>query len=88
MTKIAKREETRPTIKTPQELVHIKHKITLRQYKYWLLMLRSYRESCELGEKPNEKGFYCIPMSTIQSWLGYEPVKAELREDLRGCHGR
>lgn len=82
-TKVAKRESTRPTIKTPQELVHIKHKITLRQYKYWLLMLRAYREAYELGEPVSEKGFHRIQMSTIKEWLGYEPVKAELREDLR-----
>lgn len=83
MTKLSKREETRPAIKTPQELVHIKHKISLRQYKYWLLMLRSYRESHEAGQGPNEKGFYRIQLTTIGDWLGYEPNKSELREDLR-----
>lgn len=82
MTKLSKREETRPAIKTPQELVHIKHKISLRQYKYWLLMLRSYRESHEAGHPPGEKGFYRIQISTIVDWLGYEPVKGELRADL------
>lgn len=82
-SKIAKRDNARPTIKTPQELVHIKHKISLRQYKYWLLMLRAYREAYELGDAVTDKGFHRIQMTTIKEWLGYEPVKAELREDLR-----
>jgi len=82
-SKIAKRDTARPTIKTPQELVHIKHKISLRQYKYWLLMLRAYREAYELGDAVTDKGFHRIQMTTIKEWLGYEPVKAELREDLR-----
>ena len=47
MSNLKPREEHRPDIKTPQELVHIKHKITLLQYKYWVLMLRAYREAYE-----------------------------------------
>ena len=82
MSKIAQATEVRPPIKTPQELVHIKHKISLRQYKYWLLMLRAYREAYELKSVPNEQGFYRIPISTLEEWLGYELVRKELRDDL------
>lgn len=82
MSKMPKKAAARPLIKTPQELVHIKHKITLRQYKYWLLMLRAYREAYELGGCPNERGFYEIPITTLEMWLGYELVRNELRNDL------
>jgi hypothetical protein len=82
MSKLAKPPEARPLIKTPQELVHIKHKVSLRQYKYWLLMLRAYREAYELQGLPNEQGFYSIPISTLETWLGYELVRSELRADL------
>lgn len=74
--------EIKTNIKTPQELVHIKHKITLRQYKYWLLMLRAYRDAHETGKPPNAMGFYQISLATIELFLGYEPVKNDLRDDL------
>lgn len=82
MSKIAKIPDARPLIKTPQELVHIKHKVSLRQYKYWLLMLRAYREVYEFQGAPNEQGFYRLPISTLEEWLGYELVRSELRTDL------
>lgn len=47
MLNLTTKEPARPIIKTPQELVHIKHKISLLQYKYWVLMLRAYREVYE-----------------------------------------
>ena len=71
-----------PSIKTPQELVHIKHKITLRQYKYWVLILKSYRESYESGIEPSDGGFFYMPMQRLTDHLRYEPNKAELRADL------
>lgn len=74
--------ETRAVIKTPQELVHIRHEITLRQYKYWLLMLRSYREAHEQGTQPNERGFFQVSYATIETFLGYEVSRVTLREDL------
>ena len=82
MAKALKVVEERPLIKTPQELVHIKHKISLRQYKYWLLMLRAYREAYELGSIPNEQGYYLLPIATFEHWLGYELVRGELKADL------
>lgn len=71
-----------PSIKTPQELIHIKHRITLRQYKYWVLILKSYRESYEHGIEPSDGGFFYMPMQRLTHHLGYEPNKAELRADL------
>lgn len=82
MTAIKPAKDARPAIKTPQELVHIQHKITLRQYKYWILMLRAYRESYEAGEIIDDKGFHRIAITDLKNWIGYEPVKSELRGDL------
>ena len=70
------------SIKTPQELVHIKHKITLRQYKYWVVILKSYREAYENGIAASEGGFYYLPMQRFSEHLGYEPNKSELRADM------
>jgi len=71
-----------PSIKTPQELVHIRHKISLRQYKTWILALRAYREDYERGIKPDDSGFHRIAVSQYAEFIGYEPVRAELRTDL------
>ncbi len=74
-------KDDRPAIKTPQELVHIKHRITLRQYKYWILMLRAYREAYESGGRDNPE-LYHISITDITRWIGYEPVRSELRADF------
>src|ERR1035437_9160904 len=78
------RQQSKATssIKTPQELVHIKHKITLRQYKYWVLILKSYREAYEATVEPNDSGFYYMPLKRLTGYLGYEPNRSELRADL------
>lgn len=68
--------------KTPQEFVHIKHTITIRQYKYWFLLLKTYKELREAGVEVDEKGFYNLSISDITNMIGYEPVKKELKADL------
>lgn len=82
--KIQRKTPSSPSasIKTPQELVHIKHKISLRQYKYWVLILKSYRESYEQGVTPNEGGFFYLPTQLLSEHLGYEVNKTELRADM------
>ena len=76
-------DEHRPAIKTPQELVHIKHRISLLQYKYWVLMLRAYREAYEEGGKPLADSDYCyLPMSRLAEHLGYEPKTSDIERDL------
>lgn len=82
MTMLRTPSSTTPAIKTPQELVHIKHRITLRQYKYWVLILKSYREAYESGIHPNDGGFFFMPMQRLKDHLGYEPNKTELRADF------
>lgn len=70
-------------LKTPQSIVHIKHTVSLRQYKYWVLLLRFYREFFELNEKPDNDGLYSVPIAKISDYMGYEPMKAELKADFR-----
>lgn len=73
----------RPVIKTPQELVHIKHRISLLQYKYWVLMLRAYREAYEEhGTSLGDKDYCYMPMKRLAEHLGYEPKTAEIEHDL------
>jgi len=70
-----------PDFKTPQELVHIKHKISLLQYKYWILMLKAYRENYEAGVASGED-YTFLPMSEVTQALGYQPKTKEVESDL------
>jgi hypothetical protein len=70
------------TLKTPQSVIHIKHRISLRQYKYWLLSLDTYREAYKKNVEPDAKNFYRFPIGKLTEYLGYEPVKEELRADF------
>ncbi|MHB9118341.1 MAG: hypothetical protein ACYC2R_08700 [Burkholderiales bacterium] len=45
-------------------------------------MLRAYRTAHEMGEGGGDKGFYHISIADLSRWIGYEPVKAELRADF------
>jgi hypothetical protein len=75
--------EEKPALKTPQELVHIKHKITLLQYKYWVLMVRAFREAYERGERFESDKEYCyLSTSQLQDYLGYAPKTADIEHDL------
>lgn len=83
MFDLTPKEPARPIIKTPQELVHIKHKISLLQYKYWVLMLRAYREAYEDGGVSMGDEQYCyLSMKRLAEHLGYEPKTAEIERDL------
>lgn len=68
--------------KTPQELVHIKHTISARQYKYWFLLLKAYKELLESNTQADKDGFYSVSIAEISRLMGYEPVKKELKADL------
>lgn len=68
--------------RTPQELVHIQHTISARQYKYWFLLLKTCKELLESGAEKDEKGFYSVSLAHISNLMGYEPVKKELKSDL------
>lgn len=83
MFNLTPKEPARPIIKTPQELVHIKHKISLLQYKYWVLMLRAYREAYEeSGASMGDEQYCYLPMKRLAEHLGYEPKTADIERDL------
>lgn len=69
-------------LKTSQAVVHISHSITLRQYKYWVLLLHFYRESYKNNMSSSHDVFYRVPIAKLAEYLGYEPVKAELKDDF------
>lgn len=70
-------------IKTPQALIHIRHNISLLQYKYWVLMLRDLRRQFDEAIPPDENGFRSLSMSVITEALGYAPNKTQLWNDLK-----
>jgi hypothetical protein len=82
MTKQPIKNQKLVVLKTPQSIVHIKHTVSLRQYKYWVLLLRFYREFFEAGEEPDKDGFYSVPIAKMSDYMGYEPMKAELKADF------
>lgn len=77
-----KQQEKKQLTKTPQELVHIKHTISVRQYKYWFLLLKAYKELLDSNSQTDKDGFYSVSLSDISNLMGYEPVKKELKSDL------
>lgn len=77
-TKVAKNE-----IKTAQALVHVKHSITINQYKYWFLFLKAYKDALEKDVLEfDDEGFYFIHLSELQKMMGYEISKKFLKQDL------
>jgi plasmid replication initiation protein len=69
-------------IKTPQSLIHIRHKITLSQYKYWILMLRELRRQFDSGIPTDEKGFRSMPLKLFEKAFGYEINRSMLWNDM------
>jgi hypothetical protein len=67
-------------LKTPQSLVHIKHSISLKQYKLWILMLKQYKEKYDKGELTDS--LLIIPKSQVDQFFGYENAKHEIQSDL------
>lgn len=67
---------------TPQSLVHIKHTISLQQYKYFLLFFDEMCLLMDSGIETDENGFYTIRMEKITEKIGYTPNKKELWNDL------
>lgn len=69
-------------LKTPQEITHIKHKISLQQYKYWVLLLQELKAQFDTGTPPDEDGFYSMRMADLAGLIGYVPKKSEIWNDL------
>ncbi len=74
--------EVKKEVKAPQAVVHIKHSISLRQYKIWLVILQKYRDFYESGGIYDENRYYKFSKKELDELLGYETTKAELRRDL------
>lgn len=70
-------------LKTPQSLIHIKHTISLFQYKLWILLLQEFKRQFDAGEPADEKGFRYVSMSYLEQHLGYTPSRQDLIDDLR-----
>jgi hypothetical protein len=81
-TKNIEELKSKEVLKAPQAVVHIKHSITLRQYKIWLVLLQKYREFYEEGESFDEDGFYRFQKSDLDKIIGYETNKEEIKRDL------
>jgi hypothetical protein len=69
-------------IKAPPAVVHIKHSITLRQYKLWVILLQRYQEIFQSGELPDEDDFYLMRKKDIDDLIGYQYRKDEMKRDL------
>jgi hypothetical protein len=69
-------------IKTPSPVVHIKHSITLRQYKLWVVLLQCYQDAFSEKMQQNEDGFFSISREKINEYMGYEYGKEPMRRDL------
>lgn len=82
VTNAIDRKQELKAIKTPQSLIHIKHRISLLQYKYWILLLRELREQFDADTPPDENGFRYVAMNKIEAAIGYVPNKAEFFKDL------
>lgn len=86
MSSLAKSENAVHTIKnitkTNQSLVHIRHSITIRQYKYWHLLLTFFNEQIEKGVTPDEHGFYYESRLKFKEYLGYELGTKEFKADI------
>lgn len=72
-------------LKTPQSLIHVKHNMTIAQYKYWIILLHDVKDQIQKGVEPDEKGFYYIPMKKINDMLEVKKSqrKSIIFEDLR-----
>lgn len=73
---------TAKPIKTNQSLVHIKHSITIRQYKYWHLLLKSFNEQLEQGTPSDADGFYYESRKKLEEFVGYELMTKDLKADI------
>lgn len=82
MTNSFRNHGTVKLVKASQALIHVKHSITVIQYKYWFILMKFYKEMFEAGEQADEKGFHYVPIAKIAEYMGYIPKKSELKQDL------
>lgn len=75
--------EAQSGIKTPQQLIHIRHNITLVQYKLWLLLTRTFMDQIRAEIPADENGFRELNFKTFEDFFEYKPKKIELDSDMR-----
>lgn len=73
------------TLKTPQSLIHVKHNMTLVQYKYWILFLHDVKRQILQGVEPDKRGYYYISMDEVNALMGTKATqkKSIIFDDLR-----
>lgn len=84
MELIETKKEQGLMLKTPQSLIHIKHTISLLQYKLWILLLHELKKQFDANEPADEKGFRYIHIQNLVERLGYIPKKSDIWNDLVG----
>ncbi len=70
-------------LKTPQSLIHIKHNMTILQYKYWIIFLHHIKDQVLNKVAPDKHGYHYISFDEITNFLGYTPKKSEVYTDLK-----
>lgn len=78
-----KEKNTSPILKTPQSLIHIKHNMSILQYKYWVVLLHHIKDQVTQGVEPDKHGYHYISFNEITDFLGYTPKKSEVYRDLK-----
>lgn len=81
--KITKKNSSQ--LKTPQSLIHVKHNMTLTQYKYWVLFLHDVKQQILDGVEPDNRGYYYISMDFVNRAMGLKASqkKSIIFEDLK-----
>lgn len=65
-------------IKTASEAIQITHRVSLRQYKYWLILLKHAQSDIT----NRAIALHRVPLSVINELIGYVPSRAELKADI------
>ena len=80
---VAVRKSPKKPLKTPQSLIHIKHTISLLQYKLWILLLQEFKRQFDMDEPVDAQGFRYVSMGYIEQHIGYTPSRQDIINDLR-----
>ncbi len=80
---VAVRKSPKKPLKTPQSLIHIKHTISLLQYKLWILLLQEFKRQFDMNEPVDAHGFRYVSMGYIEQHIGYTPSRQDIINDLR-----
>lgn len=82
MGMIIKNQSTVNVIRMNQSLIHIKHNITILQYKYWHLILKFFSECLDQNIQKDIDGFYYESRSKFAEYIGYDAKTKDLENDI------